>query len=130
MDNTTLVFCVSEDRVLLGMKKRGFGAGKWNGYGGKMDEGEAARAAAVRELREESGLVAEERRLETAALIRFYFAGECKVLCRVFILKGPSGEPLETDEMAPQWFPQEQLPFDAMWAADHVWLPLIFSGKK
>ncbi|KAJ1429629.1 hypothetical protein B484DRAFT_396306, partial [Ochromonadaceae sp. CCMP2298] len=41
----SLIFCRRERQgvreVLLGMKKRGFGAGKWNGFGGKMDPGES-----------------------------------------------------------------------------------------
>lgn len=32
--------------VLLGMKKRGFGAGKWNGFGGKVQPGETIEEAA------------------------------------------------------------------------------------
>ena len=55
---TTLVFPVigqPVQKMLLGMKKVRFGRGKYNGFGGKADEGESMRAAAVRELREESG---------------------------------------------------------------------------
>ncbi len=44
----TLVFLVDDDRVLLGMKKRGFGAGKWNGFGGKVEPGETIEEAAIR----------------------------------------------------------------------------------
>eukprot|EP00729_Bicosta_minor_P028396 gene28396-12164_t len=44
-------------RILLGMKKRGFGAGKWNGFGGKVEVGETIVEGAVREMQEESGLV-------------------------------------------------------------------------
>jgi 8-oxo-dGTP pyrophosphatase MutT (NUDIX family) len=60
----TLVFAmrpangVTDGEVLLGMKKRGFGVGKFNGFGGKVESGESVPDAAVRELREESGLIA------------------------------------------------------------------------
>lgn len=59
----TLVFCRrnnEEDQreILLGMKKRGFGAGRWNGFGGKIEEGESVDEAAKRELTEECSLVA------------------------------------------------------------------------
>ena len=40
------------------MKKRGFGAGRMNGFGGKPEEGENMTACAIRELREESCLEA------------------------------------------------------------------------
>ncbi len=42
--------------ILLGMKKRGFGEGKWNGFGGKLEPGERMIQCAQRELEEESGL--------------------------------------------------------------------------
>jgi hypothetical protein len=48
----TLVFCRRElndhKEILLGMKKRGFGAGKWNGFGGKLEENESNEDAAKR----------------------------------------------------------------------------------
>lgn len=44
----TLVLVVQPSRVLLGMKKRGFGAGLWNGFGGKVQPGESIEEAARR----------------------------------------------------------------------------------
>lgn len=44
----TLVLVVRPGRVLLGMKKRGFGAGKWNGFGGKVQQGETIEEGARR----------------------------------------------------------------------------------
>lgn len=44
----TLAFIRDGERLLLGMKKRGFGAGKWNGFGGKVDPGETILQGAVR----------------------------------------------------------------------------------
>ncbi len=52
----TLAFLFREDKILLSMKKRGFGSGKWNGYGGKLLEGEALLDGLIREIEEESGL--------------------------------------------------------------------------
>ncbi len=46
----TLCFFERGDEVLLGMKKRGFGVGLWNGFGGKVEAGEAVEAAAHVEL--------------------------------------------------------------------------------
>ena len=51
----TLVFVLKPGHVLLGMKKRGFGVGKWNGFGGKMHADESMVECAARELHEESG---------------------------------------------------------------------------
>ena len=45
----TLLFLVKNGQVLLAMKKRGFGAGRWNGVGGKVHAGESVAETAVRE---------------------------------------------------------------------------------
>ncbi|MDR0650832.1 MAG: NUDIX domain-containing protein [Candidatus Peribacteria bacterium] len=51
---TTLVFLFNlQGQLLLAMKKRGFGVGKWSGPGGKVEEGESISQAAVREVEEE-----------------------------------------------------------------------------
>lgn len=47
---------VANRRVLLGYKKRGFGVGKYNGFGGKVEPGESNLQGAIRELEEESAL--------------------------------------------------------------------------
>ena len=46
MRPTTLCFPKRDDLFLLGRKKRGFGAGYYNGFGGKIEDGESFRACA------------------------------------------------------------------------------------
>lgn len=46
----TLCIIHQENKVLIGMKKRGFGEGRWNGFGGKVQENETIEEAAKREL--------------------------------------------------------------------------------
>lgn len=130
MKLSTLCFCIRDNSVLLAMKKRGFGAGKWNGYGGKVGEKESPRTAAARELKEESNLFADERTLEQVALVRFYFDGSQLFECHVFLARDWQGEPDESEEMRPRWFSVSQLPFEEMWVADRKWIPLILAGKK
>ena len=50
--------------------------------------------------------------------------------CSVFICKQWEGEPFESDEMKPQWFEIDKLPFFSMWDDDPYWLPLVLEGKK
>ena len=44
----TLALIRNNSDVLLGMKKRGFGVGRWNGFGGKVHSNETVLEAAKR----------------------------------------------------------------------------------
>lgn len=125
----TLVFVVQPGRVLLGMKKRGFGAGKWNGFGGKVQPEESIEDAARRELLEESGLTVDA--LDKVGNIKFEFVGETQLLdVHVFRADNYNGEPTESEEMRPQWFETDKIPFSQMWADDRLWFPLMLQKKK
>ncbi|XP_076121045.1 oxidized purine nucleoside triphosphate hydrolase [Alosa pseudoharengus] len=125
----TLVLVVQPGRVLLGMKKRGFGAGKWNGFGGKVQLGETIEQAAHRELLEESGLTVDT--LDKIGNIKFEFIGETELLdVHVFRADSFHGEPTESDEMRPQWFDCDKIPFSEMWADDVLWFPMMLQKKK
>ncbi|XP_026224073.1 7,8-dihydro-8-oxoguanine triphosphatase isoform X1 [Anabas testudineus] len=125
----TLVLVVQPGRVLLGMKKRGFGAGKWNGFGGKVQPGETIEDAAKRELLEESGLTVDA--LEKVGNIKFEFVGETELLdVHIFRADTYNGEPTESEEMRPQWFECDQIPFSRMWADDVLWFPLLLQKRK
>jgi 8-oxo-dGTP pyrophosphatase MutT (NUDIX family) len=126
-----LTLCVlhTDTHILLGMKKRGFGAGRWNGFGGKVGMGESVEDAARRELREESGLEAQV--LERRGTLRFEFASSPEILeVHVFGVVKYHGDPVETEEMKPCWFRLTEIPFDKMWPDDRHWLPLYLEGKR
>lgn len=115
--------------VLLGFKKTGFGAGRWNGFGGKVEPRETIEAAAAREVREEAGLKVSA--LKEVAVVEFDIAGTPQIHeVHVFITSNFIGEPTESDEMRPQWFKESEIPYDTMWPDDRVWLPLLLQGKR
>jgi len=122
--------CLKKDgKILLGMKKRGFGAGRWNGFGGKLKAGETIEQAAIRETQEECGIEITE--LEKLGLIDFEFEGNSEILeVHLFSIKTFSGEPIETEEMKSQWFAFADIPFDSMWPDDEFWIPLFLADKK
>uniref|UniRef100_A0A8C8TSD0 Oxidized purine nucleoside triphosphate hydrolase n=1 Tax=Peromyscus maniculatus bairdii TaxID=230844 RepID=A0A8C8TSD0_PERMB len=112
----TLVLVLQPHRVLLGMKKRGFGAGLWNGFGGKVQEEETIEDGAKRELEEESGLTVDTLH---------------KLMdMHIFSTDHVHGTPTESDEMRPQWFQLDQIPFADMWPDDSYWFPLLLQKKK
>lgn len=125
----TLTIIHQQPRVLLGLKKRGFGAGRWNGFGGKVAAGEPIEAAAARELQEEAGIAAVQ--LEKVGLIQFEFSGDPEILeVHIFRAEEFLGTPTESEEMKPQWFGVDAIPFNEMWPDDIYWLPLLLAGKK
>jgi len=129
MKQLTLVIIHQNHRVLLGMKKRGFGAGRWNGFGGKIELGETISEAAERELFEEANIVADN--LEEFGILNFKFVDQTPDLeVHIFRANSFSGELMETEEMRPQWFKIDEIPYDKMWADDIFWLPLLIKGEK
>ena len=73
MRDTTLCFLQKDNKLLLGMKKRGFGQGKYNGFGGKLQEGETIIQGVLRELKEECGIQVQEDNGEKKAELSFVF---------------------------------------------------------
>jgi len=126
----TLCFLIKGDEVLLAMKKRGFGEGRWNGVGGKPKSKETIEEAAIRETQEEINVLL--RNLNKVAIINFYFPHnpDWNQQVIVFVTKDWKEEPIETEEMNPQWFKKDQLPLDSMWPDDKFWLPMVMKGKK
>lgn len=125
----TLTIVYQDRKVLLGLKKRGFGVGRWNGFGGKVEEGETIEEAARRELQEESGLVA--NKIDKVGVLDFGFENDPKILqVHIFCVISFNQEPVETEEMKPQWFEIDKIPFDSMWSDDVYWFPYFLDGKK
>jgi 8-oxo-dGTP pyrophosphatase MutT (NUDIX family) len=132
----TLIFCRRKNpagfnEILLGMKKRGFGTGKWNGFGGKIEAEETAEEGAIRELEEESSLiVAAENMLPKGYLV--FNMKESRKIMKVHVYESWvwSGHEAESDEMRPQWWREDSIPFELTWLDDRYWLPLLLKGKS
>ncbi|MFB6268228.1 MAG: 8-oxo-dGTP diphosphatase [Halodesulfurarchaeum sp.] len=128
MQEATLCFPVEDGAVLLIEKKRGLGAGKLNGPGGKLEGGETPAEAARREVREEIRTgVPEVTKLGELA---FEMGGEPLMFVHVFRAPGVDGEPAETPEAKPVWYPIDAVPYDEMWPDDRYWLPHVFAGER
>ncbi len=124
----TVLFVVRDAEVLLIRKKRGIGAGKVNGPGGRLDPGESALAAALREVREELGVTA----LDPRKLGEVLFQVRAGIAMRIHVFRadGLIGEPVETEEAAPLWTALDAIPYAQMWASDRHWFPLMLAGRR
>ncbi len=127
----TLLFLRKDDQILLAMKKRGFGANRYNGVGGKIEPDETIEQALIRECQEEINVtpihfwqvaehdfIQEESEKPWRMYVHVFFCDEWK------------GEPVETEEMAPEWVNITNIPYDTMWSDDHLWLPQVLEGHK
>lgn len=116
-------------QVCLAMKKRGFGQGLWNGSGGKPFDNEPIEKTAKREVEEEFRVKVQqiEKRGEIVFVLR---KEEKRVTMHTFWGTDWEGDPAETEEMKPRWFPIKDVPYHQMWESDKEWLPMILSGKK
>ena len=115
--------CPSESLVLLGLKKRGFGEGKLNGFGGKLESGETLEESAVRELQEECAVVATVSDLHWRGCLTYIYNTKPKAMeVNIFDLDQWEGEIIETEEMKPSWFQHGAVPLSSMWADDAFWL--------
>ena len=132
MQEVTLCLFVDHGKILLGMKKRRFGAGKCNGFGGKLENGESAVENAVRELKEEINVSIKTDDVEKVGCLDFYFKDkpEWNQKMHIFMVKSWDGEVQESEEMKPQWFDIKDIPFETMWLDDKHWLPMVLAGKK
>jgi 8-oxo-dGTP diphosphatase len=127
-ERANLCFIVKDGKVLLIRKKRGLGAGKINGPGGKLEPGESAHDAAVREVQEEIGVTPLE--LEDRGELYFQFADGYSLHCVVFVAQELEGAPIETAEATPFWVAIDALPLDEMWEDDRHWLPQVLAGQR
>lgn len=117
--------------VLLGRKRTGFGVGRLVAPGGKLEPGETAVDAAIREVREEVGIEVAARDLVPIAEIAYPFLDRphASQVHRVFTASVFTGEPRASSELEPAWFPVASIPFDRMWADAARWLPRALAGE-
>lgn len=121
--HATLMFIVKKGRILLIEKKRGLGAGKINGPGGKIDPGETPLEAAIRETQEE--LLITPLGARKLGELWFAMSDHPDILCHVFRSDDHVGTPTETDEAVPVWTPLGDIPYSRMWEDDRHWLPSL-----
>jgi len=126
--SATLLFVVREGKVLLIHKKRGLAAGKINGPGGRIHDGETPLQGAIREVQEELRVTPIE--VEHCGELAFQFVDGLSIHVEVFRADDCLGEPQETDEAKPLWAPVNEIPFERMWADDRLWIPLLLARKK
>jgi 8-oxo-dGTP diphosphatase len=127
VERATLMFVIRDEQILLIHKKRGFGKGKINGPGGKIEGNETPYECAIRETQEE--LCITPSGIKFAGLLHFQFIDGFSIHGHVFTASGFTGTPTETDEAIPLWCSVHDLPYSRMWEDDHTWFPHLLAGR-
>jgi len=136
MQQATLGFLIKRDgrekicKILLAMKKRGFGKDRWNGTGGKPKTDETLRQCIVRETQEEIGITLIKPKKIGLVNFRFKFTPEFNQNVHFYLCESWQGKLIESEEMKPRWFSIENIPYAKMWPDDKFWMPLALKDKK
>jgi len=116
------VYIIKEGRVLLGKRLGEFGSGKWCAPGGHIERYETAEAAAVREVKEETGLV-----LTHATFLGYvediHPEKDDHFVALSFRANWTEGEPkiLEPHKFEKwEWFDWEHLPSPLFWPVENL----------
>lgn len=127
----TICEITKDGKLLLQKKAEGkFGEGKWNGPGGKVQEGETPLEGVIREVKEETGLSVKNPVLK--GVLDFYFGVKpapdwTTYIYHVTDYKGKI-KPNEEGEL--KWFNYEEIPYHQMWQDDIYWLPPMLVGHN
>ena len=127
-DPATLTFIIKNNQILLIRKKRGLGAGKINGPGGRLEPGETLLECAIREVQEELFVTPLNPKFIGESL--FQFTDQYSIHVHTYAAYDFEGIPAESDEAIPLWFDLENIPYDEMWEDDRIWLPLLLKGQR
>lgn len=129
-NKATICYLINDqDEVLLQCKSRGFGKGKWNGPGGKIESGETPEISVKREVWEETGMDVHDLQLTGELEFIFPHKTEDNFYSYVFISHNYQGEPEDKGEGELRWFAKKDIPLEDMWDDDKYWLHEMLEGS-
>ena len=131
MKLATLCYVMDEDKTLMlyrNKKENDYHEGKWNGLGGKLEQGETPEECAIREVYEESGLKVSDP--EMKGLITFpMFDGVDDWYVWVFVFRKFKGQQIDSPEGTLDWIQNNKLTELNLWEGDKIFIPWLFNDK-
>ena len=132
----TLCYVKKDNKTLMLhriKKENDMHEGKWNGLGGKLENGESPEECVIREVKEESGLEIKNPKLK--GILTFpAFDGNEDWYVFVFIAEEFKGELIDSPEGKLEWIDDDKLTQLNLWEGDKLFLEWLnedkcFSGK-
>ncbi|MEJ2494188.1 MAG: 8-oxo-dGTP diphosphatase [Ignavibacteriaceae bacterium] len=109
-------------------KENDYHLGKWNGLGGKFEQGESPEECAIREIKEESGLTV--NKITMKGFITFpMFDGKEDWYVFLFVSDKYEGKLIDSKEGNLAWIPNEKLMEINLWDGDKIFIPWLFKDK-
>jgi 8-oxo-dGTP diphosphatase len=109
-------------------KENDYHLGKWNGLGGKFEQGESPEECAIREIKEESGLTVNN--ITMKGFITFpMFDGKEDWYVFLFVSDKYEGKLIDSAEGNLAWIPNEKLMEINLWDGDKIFIPWLFKDK-
>lgn len=130
MKRWVLGIIIKGEKILLWMKKRWFWEWKYNWPWWKIEKGETPEEAMIREAKEEFWIdIIKQKRI---GKLYFYFdwKPEDNFEVDLFLIESFAWLPIETEEMTPEWFDIDKIPYDKMWEDDKTWLPRVLNKEE
>jgi 8-oxo-dGTP diphosphatase len=131
MKLATLCYIKRDNQTLMlyrNKKENDYHEGKWNGLGGKFEQGETPEECAIRELKEETGLDIYNPQLKGMITFPMFDTKEDWYVF-LFVVKEFEGELIDSPEGHLEWIDDEKLFQLNLWDGDKIFIPWLFQEK-
>lgn len=130
---TVVGYLVKDNEVLLGVRTRvsdGLGHLIVSGIGGRLEEGESAEDALVREVLEEIEVVVTDFKKVGHVVCLSPHRPLWNLSVAYYVVTSFEGEPKKTEDIDPYWYPKNKLPLSDMWLDNQITVPLVLNDKR
>jgi 8-oxo-dGTP diphosphatase len=131
MSLTTLCYIKDNGKTLMlhrVKKQNDVHEGKWNGLGGKMEQGETPEECVIREVLEESGLVVKSPKLRGILTFPLFCNNEDEYTF-LFTATEFSGTLIDSHEGNLEWIPDSAILDLHLWEGDKIFLKWLEDGR-